>query len=1015
MSVPEEIHELIERFDRNLDTYRSGRYNEAQVRQEFINPFFNALGWDVYNKQGYAESYKDVIHEDAIKIGSATKAPDYCFRIGGTRKFFLEAKKPSVNIKEDIHPAYQLRRYAWSAKLPLSILTDFEELAVYDCRIKPVKTDKPSTARTLYFTYNEYPDRWDEIASIFSREAVLKGSFDRYVESSRAKRGTAEVDTAFLEEIERWRETLARNIALRNPGLTIRELNFAVQRTIDRIIFLRICEDRGIEAYGRLMSLRNGTQAYQRLCLFFREADDRYNSGLFHFGKEKDRTSSPDDLTLDIAIDDKTLRDIFTNLYYPDSPYEFSVLPANILGQVYEQFLGKVIRLTPGHRAVVEEKPEVKKAGGVYYTPTYIVDYIVKQTVGKLVEDKKPGPRGTVSKLKILDPACGSGSFLIGAYQYLLDWHRDQYITDDPEKWAKGRKPCLYQGSGGDWRLTTDERKRILLNNIYGVDIDAQAVEVTKLSLLLKVLEDENAETIGKTLELFHERALPDLGSNIKCGNSLIGPDFYEGQQIGMFDEEEMYRINVFDWETEFAEVMQDGGFDAVIGNPPYVRIQAMKEWAPLEVEFYKKRYVAASKGNYDIYVVFVERALNLLGSKGRMGYIMPNKFFATDYGKEIRKIISERNALACLVDFGHEQVFVKATTYTCLLFLSGSQLTSFDYAQVEPSPKILNANLGFERHHSNLLSEKPWLFMSSSETNLFSKLKQNSIPLIELQATIGRGSSSGNDKIFILQRTSFPNRYLTWDGEEVEIEDNILRIPLFATDFTRYHFTPKSEKVIIFPYCNRPNNFKLLPEAEFKTIYPQAFHYLYSHKKELEQRKQYKAWYSFSAPRNLSVHDDAQMIVPLLANKGLLTDLPGNRKDYCLMASGGFSITITNRQLLPRYVLGILNSRLLFWYLKFISNRFRGGWITCTKQYVGKLPIRTINFSDPADKTRHDRMVEFVQQMLDLNKQLAEAREPQTKTVLQRQIETTDRQIDRLVYELYELTEEEIRIIEGR
>jgi len=214
MSVPEEIHELIERFDRNLDTYRSGRYNEAQVRQEFINPFFNALGWDVYNKQGYAESYKDVIHEDAIKIGSATKAPDYCFRIGGTRKFFLEAKKPSVNIKEDIHPAYQLRRYAWSAKLPLSILTDFEELAVYDCRIKPVKTDKPSTARTLYFTYNEYPDRWDEIASIFSREAVLKGSFDRYVESSRAKRGTAEVDTAFLEEIERWRETLARNIAL---------------------------------------------------------------------------------------------------------------------------------------------------------------------------------------------------------------------------------------------------------------------------------------------------------------------------------------------------------------------------------------------------------------------------------------------------------------------------------------------------------------------------------------------------------------------------------------------------------------------------------------------------------------------------------------------------------------------------------------------------------------------------------------------------------------------------------
>ncbi|MBW2594585.1 MAG: Eco57I restriction-modification methylase domain-containing protein, partial [Deltaproteobacteria bacterium] len=494
-----------------------------------------------------------------------------------------------------------------------------------------------------------------------------------------------------------------------------------------------------------------------------------------------------------------------------------------------------------------------------------------------------------------------------------------------------------------------------------------------------------------------------------------IGPDFYEGQQTSFLDEEEMYRVNVFDWESEFKEIMQDGGFDAVIGNPPYVRIQAMKEWAPLEVEFYKKRYVAASKGNYDIYVIFVERALNLLGSKGQLGYIMPNKFFATDYGKELRKIISERNALSCLVDFGHEQVFAKATTYTCLLFLSGSPLASFEYTQVAPSPKILTAKLGFEMHPSDLLSEKPWLFMSSSETNLFTKLKQSSIPLLELPAAIGRGSSSGNDKIFMLQRTSLPNTYLTWDGEEIEIEDNILRIPLFATDFTRYHFTPKSEKVIIFPYCKHTNNFQLLSEAEFKTIYPQAFQYLYSHKKELEQRKQYKAWYGFSAPRNLSVHDTAQMIVPLLAHKGLLADLPGNREDYCLMASGGFSITINNRRLLPRYVLGILNSRLLFWYLKFISNRFRGGWITCTKQYVGKLPIRTINFSDHADKTRHDRMVELVDQMLDLNKQLAEAKTPQTKTVLQRQIETTDRQIDRLVYELYELTEDEIRIAGGK
>ena len=591
MPAPDKVLELVDRFQFNLADYKSGKYNETQVRREFIDPLFKALGWDVDNEQGYAEAYKDVVHEDAIKVRGTTKAPDYSFRVGGIRKFFLEAKKPSVNIRDDVHPAYQLRRYAWSSKLPLSVVTDFEEFAVFDCRVRPIKTDLPSKARTMYLTFNEYAEKWDDIAAIFSKEAILRGSFDKYVDSHKAMRGTAEVDAAFLAEIERWRDLLARNLALRNPDLSQRELNFAVQITIDRLIFLRICEDRGIEPYARLRDLQQGKDIYPRLLTLFRQADDRYNSGLFHFKTEKGRPETPDELTPNLTLDDRVLTDILKNLYYPDSPYEFSVLPADILGQVYEQFLGKVIRLTPAHRAVVEDKPEVKKAGGVYYTPTYIVDYIVKQTVGKLVEGKKPGPRGAVSKLKIADPACGSGSFLLGAYQFLLDWHLEQYLADGPEQWARGRNPTLFQAGQDDWRLTTDERKRILLNNIYGVDIDPQAVEVTKLSLLLKVLEGENQQTLGRQLSFLQERVLPDLANNIKCGNSLIGPDFYDGQQLSMFDEDELYRINAFDWKAEFAGIMADGGFDAVIGNPPYVRIQTTK---PQDVSFYNKHYQSA-------------------------------------------------------------------------------------------------------------------------------------------------------------------------------------------------------------------------------------------------------------------------------------------------------------------------------------------------------------------------------------------------------------------------------------
>ena len=569
MPAPALIHELVERFDRNRDAYHSGQYNETQARREFIDPFFEALGWDVNNRQGYAEAYKDVIHEDAIKIGGATKAPDYCFRIGGTRKFFVEAKKPSIKLRDDISAAFQLRRYAWSAKLPLSLLTDFDEFAIYDCRGKPDKSDKPSAGRVLMLDYGDYLPRWDEIAGIFSREAILRGSFDQYAESVTGKHGTAAVDDAFLREIEGWRDTLARTIALRNPTLGQRALNTAVQATIDRIVFLRICEDRGIEGYGTLLALTNGGDVYARLADLFRQADARYNSGLFHFASEGDRPETPDAWTLGLAIDDKPLREILRGLYYPDSPYEFAVLPADILGQVYEQFLGQVIRLTVGHRAVVEAKPEVKKAGGVFYTPTFIVRVIVRRTVGPLLAGKTvrevAGTRGR-PPVRIADIACGSGTFLLEVYQYLLDWYLAQYVAHlapllqaghaatssdvrallpDNEPVPAGKRARktdgalpIYEAGGGrvagsEWRLTTAERKRILTTHIYGVDIDPQAVEVTKLSLLLKVLEGENEQTLGSQLRLFQERALPDLARNIKCGNSLIGPSSRTGSSWG--------------------------------------------------------------------------------------------------------------------------------------------------------------------------------------------------------------------------------------------------------------------------------------------------------------------------------------------------------------------------------------------------------------------------------------------------------------------------------------------------
>ena len=296
MAAPDVVLGLIERFARNREQYLNPRYGETQVRREFLDPFFTALGWDVENRAGHAQQYKDVVHEDALKVGLDARAPDYSFRIGGVRKFFVEAKKPAINLKDDPEPAFQLRRYAWSAKLPLSVLTDFQEFVVYDGRVKPSVTDKASVARVLYVPCEQYEQRWDEIAGVFGKEAIYQGSFDKYAASTKAKKGTAEVDKAFLGEIELWRDALARTIALRNPSLSQRELNYAVQATIDRIIFLRICEDRGIEAYGRLRGLVNGQNVYARLSELFLEADQRYDSGLFRFADEKGRAGYADRL-----------------------------------------------------------------------------------------------------------------------------------------------------------------------------------------------------------------------------------------------------------------------------------------------------------------------------------------------------------------------------------------------------------------------------------------------------------------------------------------------------------------------------------------------------------------------------------------------------------------------------------------------------------------------------------------------------------------------------------------------
>ena len=1007
MPAPDKVHGLIERFNRELPTLKSGNYNETQVRIDFVNPLFRHLGWDIDNDKGFSQNYRDVIHEYSLATASGHKNPDYCFQIGGTPKFFLETKKPAVRIKDEIEPALQIRRYAWSAKLSLSILTDFEEFAVYDCRIKPKKHDQAHVARIAYYNYKEYLEKWDEIAEAFSKDGVLKGGFDKLVDSDAGKKGTNEVDQAFLADMEKWRELLAKNIALRNENLSQKDLNHLVQATLDRIIFLRICEDRKIEPYANLQKIatRNDKSAshakiYPQLLKLFKQADDKYNSGLFHF-KQENKRDTPDTLSFKLAIDDEPLQKIITQLYYPESPYIFSKIPAEILGQVYEKFLGKVIRLTKKHTAKVEEKPEVRKAGGVYYTPKYIVNYIVKNTIGELLKNKT---LAQAKKLTILDPACGSGSFLLEAYQYLLDWYLKQYNLDK----KKYKNKTIYKLANGDYTLMCQEKKEILLNNIYGVDIDRQAVEVSKLSLLLKVLEGESNETLQT--QLFHERALPDLSNNIKCGNSLIGTDFFLKKNLELFDQDDMETINAFNWDSQggFAEIMKNGGFDAVIGNPPYIQLQKFK--GELVQEAMEAVEFSSHNARGDIYCLFYEKGVSLLKEKARLGFITSNKWMRAGYGINLRRYFIQNTNPLQILDFAGANFFAEATVDCNILILekgkNKAKCLGYNFTEKISSSEAINTFFNKNKMLLSNLSESNWIIQDATSQNLKKKIEEIGTPLKDWNLKINFGIKTGYNEAFIIDKAK-RNELIKADPKSAEIIKPILR----GKDIKAYHHQWAGLWVILAKYQSH---------LYLKNEYPAIYKYLSQYKDRLENRGQCR----YGGKNNKGQHHWLELdnnpsdnyLAEFEKEKIIYSEIVRepqfyfDKKTYYAEAT---SFIMTGENL--KFLLGLLHSKLITYTFKtfYAGGGLGGQGYRYKKAFLNHLPAYRIDLSNKNQKAQHDAMVQLVEQMLSAQKNLSAIKSEADKKHYQNIVTLINKKIDVLVYKLYKLRSDEIKIVE--
>lgn len=985
-SFSAELAKLVQRFDRQHPVFTSPDYNEATLRADFLDPLFRALGWDVGNTRGLIHTEREVdIEVRTTTSGRQTRA-DYVFRINRNDRFTCEAKKPA-EVLSDRH-IFQAKRDAYNRGIPLALLSDFEELKIYVVGARPV-LNEPHTGEWKVLHFSQYPDAARELWDLLAYENVAAGSVDRLIDSLpkrplklKGRQGylikpdrTRSLDTDFLNFLDGVRQQLGSDLLKHNDRTDLLQghrLNEAAQRIIDRLVFLRICEDRGIDTGTLLETLfrdwfrqqpesrqpklrKVSHQTNLRFSSAVEEDPAAYDSahrtpvegGLYrdlteHIRALDQRPPSfkpffngqlfKPHFSEDLVVGDEWLANFILDLTADDSGYNFADIKVEILGDAYERFLGNIL-VPQGRGTRIEQKPEVRKAGGVYYTPRYITDYIVEQTIGRLLEGKTPKE---VEKLRFLDPACGSGSFLIRAYERVME-HYLRYFTDHP---GKRRKEDCFVDAAGNVRLTTALKRRILENNIYGVDIDAQAVEVSQLSLYLKMLEGENRDTLRQQTELFRgEPLLPPLDKNIKCFNSLIGSDF-------SLDPAELVRVNAGDWDVHFEAIMKAGGFDAVIGNPPYIPIETM---ATTERAYYPTKFQELER-KFDTSVAFILQALRLVNSRGLVGYISSVTWETGENYARLRQTMFEQHGVIEVVNLPFD-IFDAAYVETCAYVLSARPSREYRIC-VLPKKTKLDSLRGIE----------------------FTKVPSNLIAAPDFRLVLNPAAET------LFRRVSKPESFVSL-GEITRSTQGLAANRFTRTKERRTSATafPFGERCQAYRYDFQLDEVCFTDLADMPSLIP-----FYGPEPKVVIRRVI----------NRQDRLDAALVSQKLVFKKDLNPFIPTQDSFGAKA-----------------ILGLLNSRLLsFLYINSSAIATKDDFRQTTLAELRRLPIPRELVRSPV----HDRLVALVDKMLTLTPALRAAKSEAEKATLHNAVKKTDREIDQLVYQLYGLTPEEIALVEG-
>lgn len=996
MTNVEKLNDLVNRFQTNLTYYKEARnnYNEHSCRIEYIDPLLKILGWDVANEKGLAPQYREVIAEN---YSTPTDRPDYTMTLRGVAKFFVEAKKPTVDIARVTAPAFQTRKYGWNANHRIAVLTNFEYLVIYDTCYIPKEEDGCAVARYRIFHFTEYVDRYDEIASLISRDAVYSGEFDRYLDDNFPATGgeKQQVDTLFLRQINEWRVSLSNELYKKGGRYqSLEVLNDVVQEFINQIVFLRICEDKNLPLYHKLQdTVSEPGQLQVKLEELFRSADRRYNSGMF----------SGDDIVFDLSS--AVISEIIKGLYYPQSPYLFNIIEPNLLGEIYEMFLTEQLVLLPDGTIGLGRKKDCLNRS-VVTTPTEIVKYMVEKTLSRACKGKTPAE---ILDVHVADIACGSGIFLEEAFSYLQSYCVQKYLEN-------GEQEHLLEIGNGLYKLPLDEKKRILCSCIYGIDIDVHAVEVAKFSLLIKLIENETAPSVAEETPI-----LPNLSTNILFGNSLVSTGEIQGIQTSA---DELIALAPFDWNS----INNGNPFSVIIGNPPYVNTEGMHALLPApEFEIYKKKYKTSHK-QFDKYFIFIEQAIRKTARNGYVCYIVPNKFFKIGAGEKLRTLISKDQLLLSLDDFGDAQLFEDKTIYSSILLLRKAKQDTFVYSSIDSANRLwAGEEVNRIKLNASILNKLPWRLTTDMEfLKMLQKLDQISVPLTKyteifngIQTSAERPTPiywfSSEDVIAEYQDTVEIRR----DGHNYTIEKAILR-PYFKP--TRQderglnsYSALQTDKRIIFPYDGTGH---LIPIDEMKSSYPGTYAYLEAYYDRLVPKcvsdsgirdvpnATADTWYQYGRTQALTAFINTPKLIVGVLSKQPMYVLD---KNDILIASGGTAgyCAVSKKAGSPyalEYIQAWLSNPITEKILGIVGSDFEGGFIARGTFVLSTLPFVELDFNNAVQKGIYDRVVEASREIYDINATLSSQPAKRISTLLQARKDALIKEIDGLIAKVYHL-----------